>query len=92
MAVMHAKGQLSLDQDFVHESIMGTTFTGRLIEECTVGPYSAVVPTITGQAWIYGLSTYLVDPPIRSRRDSRLEIFGAVSIREEHPGFAVARA
>jgi len=62
MAVMHAKGQLSLDQDFVHESIMGTTFTGRLIEECTVGPYSAVVPTITGQAWIYGLSTYLVDP------------------------------
>jgi proline racemase len=62
MAVMHAKGQLPLGQDFVHESILGTTFTGRLVEETTVGPYPAVVPTITGQAWIYGLSTYLVDP------------------------------
>ena len=62
MAVMHAKGQLPLGQDFVYESILGTTFTGRLLEATTVGPYPAVVPTITGQAWIYGLSTYLVDP------------------------------
>ncbi len=62
MAVMHAKGQLPLEQDFVHESILGTTFTGRLLEETTVGPYPAVIPTITGQAWIYGLSTFLVDP------------------------------
>ncbi len=62
MAVMHAKGQLALDQNFVHQSILDTTFTGRLIEETTVGAYPAVVPTITGEAWIYGLSTYLVDP------------------------------
>lgn len=62
MAVMHAKGELPLDRDFVHESIMGTTFTGRLIDETTVGRYPAVIPTIAGQAWIYGLSTYLVDP------------------------------
>jgi proline racemase len=62
MAVLHAKGQLGLHQDFVHESIIGTTFTGRLIEETTVGPYRAVVPTISGQAWIYGLSQYLLDP------------------------------
>jgi proline racemase len=62
MAVMHAKGQLPLGKDFVHESILGTTFTGRLIAETTVGPYPAVVPTITGQAWISGLSTWLVDP------------------------------
>ncbi len=62
MAAMHAKGQLPLEQDFVHESILGTTFIGRLIEATTVGPYAAVVPTITGQAWIYGLSSWLVDP------------------------------
>jgi proline racemase len=62
MAVMHAKGQLPIGRDFVHESILGTTFTGRLLEATTVGPYAAVIPTITGQAWIYGLSTYLVDP------------------------------
>jgi len=62
MAVLHAKGQLPLHTDFVHESIIGTTFTGRLVGETRVGPYPAVVPTISGQAWIYGLSQYLVDP------------------------------
>ena len=62
MAVLHAKGRLGLNEDFVHESIIGTTFTGRLIEETTVGPYRAVVPTISGQAWIYGISQYMVDP------------------------------
>lgn len=62
MAVLHAKGKLGLGEDFVHESIIGTTFTGRLIEETTVGPYRAVVPTISGQAWIYGISQYLLDP------------------------------
>ena len=62
MAVLHAKGQLPLGQDFVHEGILGTTFTGRLIEEAQVGPYPAVVPTISGQAWITGFAQYVVDP------------------------------
>ena len=46
MAVMHAKGQLGLHQDFHHEGVLGTIFTGRLIEETQVGPYPAVVPTL----------------------------------------------
>jgi len=62
MAAMYAKGQLPLGQDFVHEGILGTTFTGRLIEETQVGPYRAVVPTISGQAWITGFAQYVVDP------------------------------
>ncbi len=62
MAVLHAKGQLPLGQDFVHEGILGTTFTGRLIEETRVGPYAAVVPTISGQAWITGFAQYVLDP------------------------------
>ncbi|CAN5674951.1 proline racemase family protein [soil metagenome] len=62
MAVLHAKGQLPLHTDFVHESILGTVFTGRLVAETQVGPYPAVVPTITGQAWITGIAQYLVDP------------------------------
>jgi proline racemase len=62
MAAMYAKGQLPLEQDFVHEGILGTTFTGRLIEETRVGPYRAVVPTISGQAWITGFAQYVVDP------------------------------
>ncbi len=62
MAVLHAKGKLPLYQDFVHEGILGTTFTGRLVEETRVGPYAAVVPTLSGQAWITGFAQYVVDP------------------------------
>jgi proline racemase len=61
MAVLHAKGQLPLDQDFHHEGILGTIFTGRLLEETRVGEYPAVVPAITGQAWITGISNYIID-------------------------------
>ena len=62
MAALHAKGRLVLNQDFVHEGILGTTFTGRLIEETRVGPYVAVVPTLSGQAWITGFAQYVLDP------------------------------
>jgi len=62
MAVLHAKGQLPLGRDFVHEGILGTTFTGRLIEETRVGPYSAVVPALSGTAWITGFAQYVLDP------------------------------
>lgn len=62
MAVLHAKGQLDLDEDFRHEGILDTIFTGRLIEETRVGDYPAVVPTLSGQAWITGFSNYVVDP------------------------------
>jgi proline racemase len=62
MAVLHAKGQLALHQDFVHEGILGTVFTGRLVEETQVGPYRAVVPTLSGSAWITGLAHYVLDP------------------------------
>lgn len=62
MAVMHAKGELALGQEFVHEGILGTTFTGKLISKTRVGQYPAVVPTISGQAWITGFSNYVLDP------------------------------
>jgi proline racemase len=61
MATLHAKGQLRLDQDFIHEGILGTTFTGRLRSECKVGPHRAVKPAISGQAWITGIANYVVD-------------------------------
>lgn len=62
MAALHARGQLGLGQDFVHEGILGTVFTGRLVEETAVGPYRAVVPTLSGTAWITGLAQYVLDP------------------------------
>jgi proline racemase len=62
MAVLHAKGQLALQQDFRHEGILGTIFTGRLLEETRVGDHAAVVPTLSGQAWITGMASYVLDP------------------------------
>lgn len=62
MAVLHAKGQLGLDQDFVHEGILGTVFTGRLLERARSGDRDAVVPQLSGQAWITGFAQYVVDP------------------------------
>jgi proline racemase len=61
MAVLHAKGRLRLHEDFRHEGILGTVFEGRLIAETTVGEYRAVVPTLSGQAWITGFATYVLD-------------------------------
>jgi proline racemase len=62
MAQLFARGSLKLDEDFVHASLIGSRFTGRLVGETTVGPFPAVVPTIRGRAWITGLSQYLLDP------------------------------
>ena len=62
MATLHARGRLGLNEDFHHEGILGTVFTGRLIGETTVGSYPAVVPTLSGQAWITGFASYVVDP------------------------------
>jgi proline racemase len=62
MAVLHAKGELELDQPFRHEGILDTVFTGTLVEEVDIAGRRGVVPTIGGQAWIYGFSTYVLDP------------------------------
>jgi proline racemase len=62
MAVLHARDELPIGRDFRHEGILGTVFVGRLVEATAVGGRPAVVPTITGQAWITGVATYAVDP------------------------------
>jgi proline racemase len=62
MATLWARGRLGLGEPFVHEGILGTTFTGRLVEETRVGPYRAVVPELTGSGWITGFGTLVVDP------------------------------
>ena len=62
MAVLHAKGKLPLNQPFPHEGILGTIFTGRLVREVQVAGFRAVVPQISGSAWITGFAHYVVDP------------------------------
>lgn len=61
MAELHARGELALDTPFVNESFIGTEFTGRLVGETVVGDRPAVIPTITGRAWVTGLGQYLLD-------------------------------
>jgi proline racemase len=61
MAALHARGELPLDTPFVHESIIGTTFTGTLLDTAQVGPYEAVLPTISGRGWITGFNEYVLD-------------------------------
>ena len=62
MAQLHARGELGLNQEFVHESIVGSLFHGKLVGEARVGEFPAVVPTIKGRAFISGFNTILLDP------------------------------
>ncbi|MET8679121.1 proline racemase family protein [Streptomyces sp. NPDC004647] len=62
MAQLHARGELPLHQDFVNGSFIGTRFTGRLIGTAPVGGREAVIPTVTGRAWITGMGQYVLDP------------------------------
>jgi len=62
MAVLHAKEKLSLGVPFPHEGILGTIFTGKLLRETHVGSYRAVVPELSGSAWITGFAQYVLDP------------------------------
>jgi proline racemase len=62
MAQLWGRGELPLHRDFVNESFIGRHFVGRLVDTTTVGDVAAVVPTVTGRAWITGTAQYLLDP------------------------------
>jgi proline racemase len=68
MAVLNDMGLLLDDVPFVHESIVGTTFRGRVVERVEVGEKEAIVPEIEGSAWITGEHTFLIDgdDPLKS--------------------------
>ena len=64
-ALRYARGQLGLGEPFVTESIMGTRFTGQAIAETQVGGgsevFPAVIPKVTGSAYITGLHQFVLD-------------------------------
>ncbi len=62
MAVLHARGMLEVGQDYVHAGPLGTTFTGRIEEVTRVAGQMAILPTLSGQGWIYGKTDYTLDP------------------------------
>jgi proline racemase len=61
MAQLHARGELKAGATFVNESTIGSRFLGRIAEETEVGGRPAIVPEITGRAWITGMGQYLLD-------------------------------
>jgi proline racemase len=61
MAILSEMGVLGEDSTFVHESIVGTLFTGRIVGRVQAGDRPAIVPEIQGSAWITGEHTFLID-------------------------------
>jgi len=62
IAQLAAKGQLKPGDDFIHESIIGTLFDGRVEAAAQVGNHAAIVPSVAGWARVHGLNTIFVDP------------------------------
>ncbi len=67
LALHHARGELAEGEDIVVESVLGTTFGGRVVGTTRVGPHDAVVPRVSGTAHITGRSEFFLDPedPLR---------------------------
>jgi len=62
MAALYGKGELKLGERFLNESITGTVFEGRLDRSVRVGGFDAVVPKISGNAYIIGINQWIIDP------------------------------
>jgi len=62
MAQLHARGELGVGEEFVNESFIGGRFIGRILAEQEEAGLPAVVPAITGRAWITGTAQYMLDP------------------------------
>lgn len=62
MAQWYAKGLLRKGEPFVHESIIGSTFTGIIEDEVTLNGKPAIRPSIQGWAHVYGYNTISIDP------------------------------
>ena len=62
MAVLHARGQLRPGEPFIARSILDSVFEGRILSETNVGGRPAIIPAISGRAWITGMHQYMLDP------------------------------
>jgi proline racemase len=62
LAVMHARGQIAPGETFIHESLIGTEFIGRVLGTTTLAGQDAILPSLTGSAWITAFHHYVLDP------------------------------
>jgi 4-hydroxyproline epimerase len=61
MAQLAARGKLRVGDSFIHESIIGSLFTGRIEAQITVGDTPAIIPSVQGWAKVTGLNTIFID-------------------------------
>jgi proline racemase len=61
MALLHSQNKLKLGEEYSYQSIIGTQFKGRIVEEVKVGRSKAVLPEITGSAYITGIQHLILD-------------------------------
>lgn len=62
LAVLHARGEIGAGQTFTARSIIGSRFEGRIAGTCTLAGRPAILPEISGQAWITGIHQHMLDP------------------------------
>jgi trans-L-3-hydroxyproline dehydratase len=62
LANLYANGKLGIDEPYVHESIIDTVMTGRILSESAVGAYPSVITEVSGRGFITGFHTFVVDP------------------------------
>ncbi|MET3287669.1 UNVERIFIED_CONTAM: proline racemase [Brevibacillus sp. OAP136] len=79
LAVLFAKGEIGQGDEFVHESIVGSLFRGRVLATAEVGGLPAVVTQISGSAWIMGIHKFFID-----ERDELAEGFLLIPPADDH--------
>ena len=62
MALMVAKGQMEVGQELEAVSIIGSTFTGKVMKDTQLGEHPAIVPQISGRGWVTGIHQHMLDP------------------------------
>jgi len=61
MAILHARGIMSVGETFTGVSLIGSTFTGTILRTCKVGEYDAIIPEISGRGWVTGTHQHMLD-------------------------------
>lgn len=62
LSVLFNKGILKINESFIHEGIINTLFSAKILQIVKVGPYDAVIPEITGRAFVTQITNIIINP------------------------------
>jgi trans-L-3-hydroxyproline dehydratase len=68
LAIHHVRSEIDLNESIIIESIIGSRFSGRVVQTSSFGPHPAIIPEVEGTAYITGRHEFLIDPndPLRN--------------------------